>query len=432
MTERKVSFETLGCRYNRYETAEMAYELADAGYRLVKDDEEPDVVVINTCTVTDKSDTRCRAAVRRAKTKNPKARVVLAGCYVETNPEEASGVAGVDLALGAESKFSIATALGNLDNGGEKVITGGDAPSKLPMRPVERLEGRTNTYINVQGGCDEKCSFCIVRVARGASRSADPDQVVDQIRRMVKAGVKEVVLSGVNLGDYGSGSTVSLAGLMSQILDNTGIERIRLSSINPNTITDDLIEVIAREVRVCRHLHIPLQSGSDKILQLMRRPYSTSDYEKLLDRVALKIPGIGIGVDVMVGFPGETEADFKMSYDLLERSPVMMFHVFSWSPREKTEAFMLEDRVTKPDAKKRSRELKELSIEKSDSFRATLVGRTLKVLVENSRNSEGRLKGFSDNYAPVVFNGPDELKGKIIAVAIHSAKGSHLWGEPVA
>ena len=431
MTDRKVSFETLGCRYNRYETAEMAHELADAGYRVVKDNEEPDVVVINTCTVTDKSDTRCRAAVRRAKSKNPQARVVVAGCYVETNPEEASDVAGVDLALGAESKFSIATALANLDNGGDKVITGSSAPPKLPVRPVERLDGRTNTYINVQGGCDEVCSFCIVRVARGASRSADPDQIVSQIGRMVNAGAKEVVLSGVNLGDYGSGTSSTLAGLISQILDKTAIERIRLSSINPNTITDELIEVMAKEERICRHLHVPLQSGSNRILKLMRRPYTSMDYEILLDRLASKIPGIGIGADVMVGFPGETEVDFKMSYELLQRSAVMMFHVFAWSPRENTEAFMLEDRVTKLDAKRRSRELKELSSKKSKSFRADLIGKNLKVLVENSRGKDGGLKGFSDNYAPVVIEGPDDLKGKIIPVTILSANGNHLWGEPV-
>ena len=431
MTDRKVSFETLGCRYNRYETAEMAHELADAGYRLVKDSEEPDVVVINTCTVTDKSDTRCRAAVRRAKSKNPQARVVVAGCYVETNPEEASDVAGVDLALGAESKFSIATALANLENGGDKVITGGDVPHILPVRPVERLDGRTNAYLNVQGGCDEVCSFCIVRVARGASRSADPDQIVSQIGRMENAGVKEVVLSGVNLGDYGSGTSASLAGLVLQILDKTRIERVRFSSINPNTITDELIEVMANEERICRHLHVPLQSGSDKILKLMRRPYTSMDYEILLDRLASKIPDVGIGADVMVGFPGETEEEYRMSYELLKRSAVMMFHVFAWSPREKTEAFLLEDRVSKPDAKRRSRELKELSSKKSKSFRADLVGMTLKVLVENSRGKDGRLKGFSDNYANVVFDGPDELRGEIIPVAILSAEGDHLWGEPV-
>lgn len=429
---RKISFETLGCRYNQYETAEMAYELKEAGFQVAGIDGTADVVVINTCTVTDKSDARCRAAIRKAKEANPKAQVVVAGCYAETNPDEIVKVSGVDLVLGNISKFSVADLLDDLPSGDTKVIVGEKAPEILPVRPVGRIAGRTNAYLNIQTGCNETCAFCIVRIARGKNRSSNPDKIIEQIGRISNSGIREVVLSGVNLGDYGKNTPTSLAMLVRRMLDETALERIRFSSINPNTITDELIDLIASSNRVCRHLHIPLQSGSDKILKAMRRPYLSEDYLKLLDRLVSKIPDIGIGADVMVGFPGETEKDFERTYALLEYAPVMMLHVFAYSPRENTDAYTMSGRVDKKELKRRSKALKTLSAKKGGNFRARFVGKTLDTLIENSRGSDGRLKGFSDNYLPVTLDGPDELRGAITPITIISSGGDRLLGKTLA
>jgi threonylcarbamoyladenosine tRNA methylthiotransferase MtaB len=409
----------------------MAFELEQAGYRESESDETADVVVINTCTVTDKSDARCRAAIRKAKKEHPGAQIVVAGCYVETNPDEVMAVEGVSLAVGNVDKFKLVDALAHLDaNAGAlpTAITSTPAPARMPVRAVKRLTGRTNAYLNIQGGCDELCAFCVVKIARGKNRFADPSAVIGQIGRIADSGVAEVILSGVNLGDFGKGTSATLATLVQDALAQTAIQRIRFSSINPNTITDQLIDLIASSDRICRHLHIPLQSGSDSILHAMRRPYTAREYSVLLEKLNAKIPGIGIGADIMVGFPGETDSDFLSSYDLIAASPIMMLHVFNFSPRENTEAFTLPHRVDKDVAKERSALLNRLSIDKNRTFRERFVGTTATVLVETARDKDQRLKGFTDNYLPVTFDGPDSLRGTIAPVHIDRVGKERLEG----
>ncbi|MBI5815553.1 MAG: tRNA (N(6)-L-threonylcarbamoyladenosine(37)-C(2))-methylthiotransferase MtaB [Nitrospinae bacterium] len=426
---RKVSFETLGCRYNRFESAEMAYELENAGFAAAGEGETSDIVVINTCSVTSKSAARCRAAIRQARAQNPGAVVVVAGCYSQTNPAEAAAEEGVGLVLGNVEKFELANALKEIGDGGApaKVMVGsGTRPDYLPVRPVTSLEGRTNAYIKAQSGCDEECSFCVVRIARGKSVSARPDDVVAQVRLMAGKGVREVVFTGINLGQFGGGT--GLCGLIKRTLDETSTERVRLSSINPQHVTDELIELMASSPRICRHLHIPLQNGSDRILAAMRRPYTSGMYETLLGKLAKAIPGIGIGADVMVGFPGETEEDFNATYSLIERSPLMMLHVFTYSPREGTEAYSMKGRPPKKEAKARAAMLKKLSGQKRAEAGEKQVGGTLDALVENTRDAAGNLKGFSDNYFPVTFKGPDSLMSAIVPVKIISAGADGLSG----
>ncbi|VAX19231.1 tRNA t(6)A37-methylthiotransferase [hydrothermal vent metagenome] len=429
--KKKVSFETLGCRYNRFESAEMAYELGRAGFMAVKSSEPADVVVINTCAVTGKSAARCRAAIRHAKSSNPGARIVVTGCYSETSPKAVSAVEGVDLVVGNAEKFDIAEALSAIDpdNSRSVIVGGSELPETLPVRPVTAMEGRTNAYLNVQSGCDEVCSFCLVRVARGKSRSAEATDVTARIGDMSEAGIKEVVLTGINIGQYKCGDGITLAGLIKKIIKQTGIERIRLSSINPNDVTDELIELMAGESRVCRHLHIPLQSGSDAILKSMRRPYSASEYLKLLEMLVKRIPDIGLGADVMVGFPGEEEREFGQTRALIELSPLMMLHVFAFSPREGSAASLMPDAPEKPVAKMRSAILKKLSADKGEHFRSLFIDRTVEVLIENRRDKSGLLKGFSDNYMAVYLDGPDSLMNSIVPVRIIEAVNGHLTGE---
>ncbi len=453
MTKRnKISFETLGCRYNRLESAEMAYELERAGYAKAKEGETSDVVVINSCTVTDRSDAKCRSTIRRVKAKNPDAVVVVTGCYSETNPDEVAKEPGVDIVVGNSGKFEIGELLSKLEadtsstasvtNDDKRFnvrpVTGMDGRTnayrianddkKFNVRPVTGMDGRTNAYIKVQAGCDEVCSFCIVRIARGRSSSARGSDVVEQVKRLHESGIKEVVLSGINLGEYGYAKNENIAWLLSKLVDETEIARIRLSSINPNNVTDELINLMAGSSRICRHLHIPLQSGSDSVLKRMRRPYTAKEYENLLNRLADKIPAIGLGADVMVGFPGETEKEFNETFDVIKNVPLMALHVFAYSLREGTEAFAMNGPIPKTVKKERSAKLKNLAQQKGQEFRERFIGTTLPVLIENTRDNAGNLKGFSDNYLQVVLDGPDSLINKIVPVKITVSEKEHLIG----
>lgn len=433
MTKRnKISFETLGCRYNRLESAEMAYELERAGYAKAEEGDSSDVVVINSCTVTDRSDAKCRSTVRRVKAKNPDALVVVTGCYSETNPDEIAKEPGVDIVVGNSDKFNIGDLLSKLDVDGEPAVAKNISLSqqKFEVRPVTGMDGRTNAYIKVQGGCDEVCSFCIVRIARGKGRSADPSDVVEQVERLCGSGIKEVVLSGINLGEYGNGGGDTVASLLRLLIDKTKISRIRLSSINPNNVTDELLDVMVESPRVCRHLHIPLQSGSDTVLKRMLRPYAAREYSDLLSKLISRIPAIGLGADVMVGFPGETDDEFNETYGVIEQAPLMALHVFTYSPREGTEAYGMKNVLSKAVKKERTTRLKELAKRKGEEFRDRFVGSTLPVLVENSRDADGRLKGFSDNYLPVVLDGQDRLMNEIVPVKITGVSTEHLLGLP--
>lgn len=412
------------------ESAELAHELDQAGYTQATAEDGPaDVVVINTCAVTGKSAASARAAIRAARADNPAARVVVTGCYSETSPDDVASVEGVDLVLGNAEKFSMTQALRKLDNHPEGealvLVAHGAMPERLPVRPVTGMSGRTNAYLNVQSGCDEVCSFCVVRIARGKSRSASAAELVEQVQRLSDAGIKEVVLSGINIGQYSDGDT-DLATLLEAVLIRTDITRVRLSSINPNNVTQRLIDLMALESRFCSHLHIPLQNGSDRILRLMRRPYTSVMYEDLLNRLAERIEGIGLGADVMTGFPGETDEDFGMTRSLVERLPLMMMHVFSYSSRAGTEACSMPGAVVRARAKERTAELKAISDMKRREFISAHEGKELDVLVESSRTAGGKLKGFTANYIPAVFEGPDDMSNSMVRVTGWRAKEGAL------
>lgn len=429
--KKTISFATLGCRYNRFESAEMAYELDRAGYAHAPEGQAADVVVVNTCAVTGRGAAKARAAIRGVKARHPSARVVVTGCYAELSPDEVAAVEGVDLVVGNAEKFDLAEALSRMESGPAVMVGVQQRPPKLPVRPVTALEGRTNAYLNIQSGCGEVCSFCVVRHARGKSRSADVDELVAQVARLGQAGVQEVALSGINVGQYRDGD-VTLARLIGRMLDETDIGRIRLSSVNPNDVTDELIGLMAQNApRFCRHLHIPLQSGSDAVLARMRRPYTAAQYEAKLNNIALAIPDIGLGADVMTGFPGEGEAEFEQTRELIERSPLMMLHVFPYSRRPGTEAAAFTDAPAKEKSRRRSAILKALGAAKRRAFAERHAGRAMDVLVETTRDeATGLLKGFTDNYIPVLLEGGEELKGRLARAVLDGAGRGRLADAP--
>jgi threonylcarbamoyladenosine tRNA methylthiotransferase MtaB len=419
----KVAFYTLGCKLNFAETSTIGTQFLKKGFEIVDFDKSADVYVINTCTVTDNADKECRQVVRRALRNNPNAFVAVTGCYAQLRADEIAKIEGVDAVLGSNEKFNLFTYLENFE---KKNL------SCIYVSPTEELnsfsssysgdaDARTRAFFKVQDGCDYKCSFCTIPLARGKSRSAEPEEVINEFKELLRAGYKEIILTGVNVGDYGksliSESDVNLYVLLKKMLKVEGDYRIRISSIEPNLLTDDIITLAANDGRLCNHFHIPLQSGSQNVLKLMQRRYKKEDYEKLIYKVDEKIEDVGIGVDVIVGFPGETEADFLETYNFLRDLPISYLHVFTYSERPNTKAINMTDSVEISERKRRNNMLRILSEKKRHLFYEKMTDKSLKVLFEHE-NHDGYMKGFSSNYVRIkaLFN--SEIINKFVTVKI--------------
>jgi threonylcarbamoyladenosine tRNA methylthiotransferase MtaB len=430
-----VAFVTLGCKLNQYDTTELQALLEAQGCRPVPFESPAEVYVVNTCTVTARADYSGRQAIRRAIARNPRAVVVVTGCYAQTNPEAVAGIPGVDLVLGTRDKYALPDLLAEARKRARPLVRVGDvfAPGPAPAVPLRRFApGYTRAFVKVQDGCQHRCSFCVVPFARGGSRSRPVAAVVEQVEGLVGAGYREVVLTGVDLGHYGWDlrPRTSLAALGRRLLDVAGLARLRLSSILPAYFTDELLELIAGERRVCRHLHVPLQSGSDRILRAMRRPYNARLYRALLERLAGAVPDLGLGTDVITGFPGETDDDFAETEALVEALPFTYLHVFSYSDRRGTEAARLPaPRVPPETIRRRTTRLRRLGAAKHAAFRRAQLGRVLDVLVLEQRDRPtGRLLGLTDNYLEVAFAGPDALVRRFARVGVTRADGARLEG----
>ena len=364
----KVACITLGCRTNQHDTAEMQTLLEQEGFSIVNGKEKADAYVINTCTVTQRSDTSSRLAVKKSLAINPDALVVFTGCYAQLNPEEASEMHGLDIVLGNADKLEIANLIKRkLLNPGQPwrksastEIIMSDIHKRRIFRtiPVRNFQGMTKAFIKVQTGCDEKCSFCTVVRARGKSVSDTRENIIHNIQQAVTSGFKEITLTGINLGTWGMDRNETFSSLVRDIVELPGDFRVRLSSINPMEIDSDLIRLIAETEKLCSHLHIPLQSGDDAILKAMRRNYNRSQYLEVVQRAITTIPGLGLGADVIVGFPGETEERFENTRKLIEQLPFSYLHVFSYSPRRGTEAYQIKDNVPGNIKKQRNKNLK--------------------------------------------------------------------------
>lgn len=431
----KVALTTLGCKLNQFETQVMRELLEKGEHQVIPFPEMADVYIINTCTVTGKSDYRSRQAIRRAIQANPKATIVVAGCYAQVNPQEVARLEGVDLILGNEEKFHLPSLLETVKGKSGPQIHVGEVHrgQGFPSHPIGAFEGYTRAFVKVQDGCDASCAFCLVSKARGPNRSDRPESVWEQVERLAEAGYQEVVLTGVHLGSYGAdlGGGVNLAGLLRRLRRVDRLQKVRLSSIEPREFTEELIEEIATNPKICRHLHIPLQSGDLEILGRMRRNYDPSYYRGLLQTLKDRMPDLGLGADVMVGFPGEGELHFRNTVALIESLPLTYLHVFRFSPRPGTVAASLPGQVAGEVKRERSRLLMALGKRKSLEFKRAQLGKMVEVLVESSPDREtGCPKGIAENYLKVLLPQVDPAQANgYKKVKLVQLKGDKVIGE---
>lgn len=404
---RTAAFHTLGCKLNFAETSTIARQLTDAGYDKVSFDDKADIYVINTCSVTENADRECKLHVKRAMKANPEGLVVIVGCYAQLKPEEISQIDGVDLVLGAKEKFNILSYLDDLEKSeSEGIVHSCEIEETDFFIGSYSIGDRTRAFLKVQDGCDYKCTYCTIPLARGISRSDTIENVVKNAKEIAERDIKEIVLTGVNIGDYGKGEfgnkrhEHTFLDLISELDKVDGIERIRISSIEPNLLKDESIELVSKSKSFVPHFHIPLQSGSDDLLKKMKRRYLTKLYNDRVKKIREVMPDAAIGVDVIVGFPGETEEKFMETYNFLNNLPITYLHVFTYSERENTEAAEMEGVVPIPERKKRNKMLRILSEKKKMAFYQTQLGRTLPVLWEHE-NKEGKMYGFTENYVRV-------------------------------
>ncbi len=404
--KKKVAFHTLGCKLNFSETSTIARGFTADGYDQVSFSAEADIYVINTCSVTENADRQFKTVVRQALKQNPDAFVAAIGCYAQLKPEELAAVDGVDLVLGATEKFNIASYLDDLTKNHEGKIHSCEIEEADFYVGSYAVGARTRAFLKVQDGCDYKCSFCTIPQARGISRSDSLSNVLKNAREISEQGIKEIVLTGVNIGDYGKGEygnkkhDHTFFDLIKALDSVDGIERIRISSIEPNLLGNDIIDLVACSDKFVPHFHIPLQSGSDKILKKMKRRYLRDLYRKKVQHIRERMPDACIGVDVIVGFPGETDADFLDTYTFLQELDISYLHVFSYSERDNTPAASMGQVVPINIRKKRSKMLRGLSAKKRRAFYQSQLGKKRIVLLEDE-NRKGYMYGFTENYVRV-------------------------------
>jgi threonylcarbamoyladenosine tRNA methylthiotransferase MtaB len=430
-TARTVAFATLGCRLNQVDTQQLQTLLEARGFRTVDFDEPADVVVVNTCTVTARAELSDRQMIRRAARVSPGARLVVTGCWAQTSPDEVAAMSEVALVVGNADKARLPDLLDRVGAGTIHVAPIAGART-VEIAPIARWHGRSRAFLKVQDGCQHRCAFCVVPFARGASRSLEPKMVLDQARLLVEAGHLEVVLTGVDLGHYGADllPRTTLAALLRSLVELPGLRRVRLSSLLPAYFTPELIEIVTASAVVAPHFHIPLQSGSARVLRLMRRPYDFRMYRALVERLAAARPGLGLGTDLIAGFPGETDADFAETLACVQALPFSYLHVFPYSPRKGTEATRLPGRLDPRTISRRSRALRDAGRAKGDEFRQRLVGSVEDVLVLESRDrTTGGLVGLTGSYVEVVFVGPERLMRMLARVRVTDARGDRALGE---
>ena len=435
---RRIAYRTFGCRLNQYDTEAIRTLVDEAGgWETAGPHDAADVYVVNTCSVTARADATARKAIRRINADHPGAKIVVAGCYAQRAPEELAALPGVALVVGAADRARVAELVARLEDDAPPVVAVSPistAKSFLDV-PITEMTEHSRAFVKVQEGCNESCTFCIVPSTRGASRSRTPASVLDQVRRLVDAGYVEVVLTGVHLGDYGLDLPERrrmLPDLIERILGIEGIGRLRLSSIEPASLGDGIIALMAGSPKFARHFHVPFQSGSDAVLARMKRRYRAGEFADLVTRIAERVPDCGIGTDVICGFPGEADEDFRRTFEYVEKLPITYVHAFTYSPRPGSEAEHFTGEVPGEIGKRRTRALKRLSAEKHRRFAERHVGQTAEVLVEPARRGGvARIGGWTDNYLRVDL-GEGEGEAGIEPVEITGLDGDGLVGVRVS
>jgi len=427
-----VALHTLGCKLNFSETSAIADQFIKNGFSVIDFDKKADVYVFNTCTVTENAEKECRQIVRRALRINPDAYVIVTGCYAQLRPEEISAIDGVNAVLGSNEKFKVFEILNDFNKTDVSCVF---------VSPTENLNGfgkavssenvnRTRAFFKVQDGCDYKCSFCTIPLARGKSRSMEMDELVKEFKKIINDGYKEVILTGVNVGDYKNNSGNNLLSVLKNLIKIDGDFRIRISSIEPNLLSDEIICLTAETEKLCKHFHIPLQSGSNEILKRMQRRYTSEDYKNLITKIKNLMPQAGIGIDVIVGFPGETDELFEETFNFLSNLPFSYLHVFTYSERPFTKAISMSGKVPIEVRKKRNNSLRTLSDIKKNSFYNSLLGTTQRVLFE-SDNNNGIIKGFTSNYVRVACKFNRDFINTFQEIHLTEVKDDLVLGEAV-
>lgn len=430
---KRIAYCTFGCRLNQYDTEAIRTLVNDGcDFETVGARDAADVYVVNTCSVTARADASARKAIRRIAGQHPAARIVVTGCYAQRAPAELASLPGVALVVGAADRSRVAELIEHIEDGPPIVAVSpiGTAKSFLDV-PITEMTEHSRAFVKVQEGCNESCTFCIVPQTRGVSRSRTPASVLDQVRQLARAGYVEVVLTGVHIGDYGLDLPERrrmLPELIEGILEIEEVGRFRLSSIEPASLSDEVIELMVGTPKFARHFHIPFQSGSDAVLARMKRRYRAGEFADLVNRVSDRIPDCGIGVDVICGFPGETDEDFLRTFEFVEKLPITYVHAFTYSPRPGSEAENFTEQVPAEIRKRRTRALKRLSADKHRRFAQRHVGQVVDVLLEPwRRGGTGRIGGWTDNYLRVDL-GEGEAEARLAPIAITGMDANGLTG----
>ena len=417
MNHKTASFYTLGCKLNFSETSTIARDLENEGFARVEFESGADIYVINTCSVTDQADKKCRNVVRRALKYNSSAFIVVIGCYAQLKPKEISSIKGVDLVLGAQEKFNLKSFLHDIEKRKETQIENKHIKHVNEFYPGYSKGDRVRSFFKVQDGCNYFCSFCTIPLARGKSRSANVEETMVKAREIASSEVKEVVLTGVNIGDFGYGTKERLIDLLIELDKLEQINRFRISSIEPDLLSNEIIEFVYKSKRFVPHFHMPLQSGSDILLKSMRRRYNTELYKSRIEKIKDLMPKACIGVDVIVGYPGETEEEFNKTVHFLKSLPISYLHVFTYSERANTTAPRMGEIVPMEERRKRSKQLRILSLKLKQQFYQNNLGKTEKVLLENQE--DGYHYGFTENYVKVKLTAQKVKKNEIVSVKLN-------------
>jgi len=429
---KRASFHTLGCKLNYTETVTIGRQFRDRGWSLVDHGQPADVFVLNTCTVTERADRECRQIIRRVLRNAPETFVVVTGCYAQLNPAEVAAIGGVDLVLGTGEKFSLFERAGSFTKlpVPQVFVSCIDPGVECESAHADDTAGRTRAYLKIQDGCDYPCTFCTIPLARGASRSLPPAEIVETARRLGGEGYREIVLTGVNVGDYGRKAGSDLLTLLKHLEDVATVERFRVSSIEPNLLSAKLVEFILGSERFVNHFHVPLQSGSDEVLGWMKRRYTSGRYADIVSAIRTADPYAGIGADVITGFPGETEEHFARTVEFIESLRLSYLHVFTYSERENTPAATLRNRVEPRIRYHRSDRLRALGRRIRTDFNRTMTGRTEDVLFE-STGPDGMTSGWTPGYVRVGAEGAGHLVGRVVPVTITTTSHDLCTGLPV-
>ena len=418
---KKVAFHTLGCKVNQYETEAMGELFKAAGYSIVHSEENANVYVINTCTVTNLGDRKSRQFIRRAKKVNPEAIIAVVGCYSQTAPEEVMAIEGVNIVLGTNDRNKIVEYVEEIQEESCKINAVKDIMeiSEFEALTIGDIHGKTRAYLKIQEGCNQYCTYCIIPYARGKIRSRKIDDIKAEVDRLVQNDFKEIVLTGIHVASYGKDmGDLSLLDVIKSIHDVEGLERIRLSSIEPTIMTDQFINDILQFKKVCPHFHLSLQSGCDAILKRMNRKYTTGEYKAIVESIRDRIPEVSITTDIMVGFPGETEDEFEATKEFLKMIQFSQIHVFKYSPRKGTPAADYENQVSSQIKNKRSEELIELSKENMVNYHRKFLNHRKEVLFEIELGSKGIYEGLTDNYIRVLCHSNNNIKGQLLPVVL--------------